>query len=43
MVDEGWEVADQQSCDVVLEKSERGVVGVRVLRGAAANEESAAG
>ena len=39
---EGWEVGDQQLCDVVLGIS-GSAVGARVLRGAAANEETAAG
>ena len=39
---EGWEVENQHLCDVVLGISES-AVGARVLRGAAANEETAAG
>ena len=42
VADEGWEVEDQQLCDVVLGISE-GAVGARVLRGAAANQETVAG
>lgn len=39
MADDGWEVVNQRSCNIVLGMSGR-VVGVRVLRGVVKDEEN---